>query len=83
MIIKMMSAGIISRTQKLDKSKAVSSEVSIAMTTYNVETEGILFLHVKYFVYFLTAAVGFSFIVVLIEIIVYKLLKYYANNSEV
>lgn len=71
----MMSAGIISRTQKLDKSKAVSSDVSTAMTTYSVETEGILFFHVKYFVYFLTAAIGFSFIVLLMEIIINKLLN--------
>lgn len=74
-MIKMMSAGIIIRTQNFNKLMVDSSHISSAMTTYSVETEGVLFFHVKYFIWFFGAAIGFAFLILILEIVLNTLLK--------
>lgn len=71
----MMAGGIMIRSQKLNKFKVDTSHILKAMTTYSVETEGVLFFHVKYFVYFLAAAIVFAFFILIIEIIVFRMLN--------
>lgn len=71
----MMEIGVIARTEQRYKTKADSSDVLKAMRTYSVETEGVLFFQIKWFVYFLASAVGFAFLVLLMELILNYFLK--------
>lgn len=72
----MMETGIIARAVQHYKTKTDSSDVLKAMTTYSVETEGVLFFHVKLFVYFLASAAAFAVVVLLMELLLNYFLKY-------
>lgn len=67
MIIKMMSAGTLQRIINADKKFVDQADVYHSMSVYSVETEGVMFLHVKYFAFFLVASVGISFLIFAFE----------------
>lgn len=70
-IIKMMSSGAIQRNQNVDKKFVDQSALYESMSTYNVETEGVMFLHIKYFVFMLAAAGALAFVISALEWIFY------------
>lgn len=76
MLIRMKAAGVLERiTKSFDpKGKAARRLVDTSEEykfEYNVETEGVMFLQIRYFVFFLFGSIACAFFILILEWIVY------------
>lgn len=89
-LLRMKTAGIIDRIQRVHETPTIISQRFVekstdykAMTTYNVETEGVMFMQIKYFMIMLGCAIIFAFLVLIFEWIVFGVKKVIEKYSAV